>query len=148
MKAVGFIFSILYFIVLHGFAMRIIIFDISGQRQKLLGDIIGRYKFNTRYTSSAKEAFDLLDNFHPNLITMNLTSNEEWAFLSRVKTNSDYQQIPIVAITEDEKKRKDFLERYALLDIFIEPVKLKNVRHAIQRWTLYSGLYLTPNGDD
>ena len=121
--------------------MKILIFDTEGNNEKLFSDILGRYKFNTEFASSSKKAKSALEEFKPHILAMNLNSNEEWAFLSKIKNDPETSSIPVVGITSDVKRRNEYQDRFELVEIFVEPVKLKNVRHAIQRWTHYGSLY-------
>lgn len=121
--------------------MRILIIDISGEREKLFIDIIDRYHFNVETADTTKKSDTIIKEFKPHLLAINLSSNEEWAYLGKLKLSKETKAIPIVGITEDREKMLEYSKEYDLLEIFMEPVKLKNVRHAIQRWTHYGSLY-------
>lgn len=125
--------------------MRVLIVDLENQNEKLFSDILNRYRFNEHKASTIKKARSLLNDFHPHIIIMSLYRKDEWSFLEELKENHSTQQLPIVAIANNEKKRDQYNERYEYLEIFVEPVKLKNIRHAIQRWTHYGTLYRDNN---
>ena len=124
--------------------MKILIVDLDHRNEKLFKDILERYKFNEHQSSTIKKAKALLNEFHPHLIVMSLYKKDEWEFLDFLKNSEIYKSIPVVGITGSEKKRDEVQEKYDLLEVFVEPVKLKNVRHAIQRWTHYGTLYREP----
>lgn len=121
--------------------MKVLVIDTVGKYEKLFDDILGRYKFNMKFVSSSKKAESMIPEFKPQMIAMSLNSNEEWAFLSKLKNSTETSSLPIVGITSDIKRKNEYQGRFEMMEIFAEPVKLKNVRHAIQRWTHYGSLY-------
>ncbi len=124
--------------------MRILIVDLEHRNEKLFTDIFDRYKFNENVTSTIKKAQSLLKEFHPHLVVISLYKKDEWDFLDYLKKNDTLKLIPVVGITSNEKKKEEVQKKYDLLEIFVEPVKLKNIRHAVQRWTHYGTLYREP----
>ena len=124
--------------------MKIFICEQDPYRAKLIQDILGVYSYKVvtvnRHTDLFKEAY----NKKPAVIVMNdlFAQKSGSDMLSRLRTDPLTSKIPVIYISngnviENQSDQNNFDE---LTEVVQEPIKIKNLRHYIDRWTTFRSL--------
>lgn len=126
--------------------MKIFICEQDQYRAKLIQDILGVYNYKIvtvdHYTDFFKEAY----SHKPAVIVMNemFADNSGKNILSKLRTDPVTARIPVIYIRNKQDLDDNYPEPvYDELTEFVEePIKIKNLRHYIDRWTIFRSLYM------
>jgi response regulator RpfG family c-di-GMP phosphodiesterase len=126
--------------------MKIFICEQDPYRAKLIQDILGVYNYKIVTVQKQAEFFREAHNQKPAVIVMNqmFAENCETDILSKMRKDPVTSSIPVIYIS-DKKPAEDSFDKQMLdtLTEFVqEPIKIKNLRHYIDRWTTFRSLYI------
>jgi response regulator RpfG family c-di-GMP phosphodiesterase len=126
--------------------MKIFICEQDPYRAKLIQDILGIYNYKIITVKKHTDLFKKAYSQKPAVIVMNevFAKQSGLDILTQLRSDPLTSHIPIIYISNEkplnEQLRKhDFDE---LTEIVQEPIKIKNLRHYIDRWTTFRSLYI------
>lgn len=122
--------------------MRIMVCETSKDRAKLIEDLLSNYRYRVDVNY---ESFSLkkIQEVKPALIVLNVSQPENLALLEKMKQNTRYSSIPVIAISRYSSP--DLIEKVNKLtnaDLLVEPIKIKKFRHMVERWVNFRSLYV------
>jgi len=126
--------------------MKIFICEQDQYRAKLIQDILGVYNYKIVMLNNNGDVFKEAQNQKPAVIVI----NEDFALksgidmLSQIRKDPLTSTIPVIYIS-DKKSVKEQLNTIRpdhLTEFVQEPIKIKNLRHYIDRWTTFRSLYI------
>jgi len=125
--------------------MKIFICEQDPYRAKLIEDILGVYNYKIVKVNRQNDFFKEAYSQKPAVVVMNemFAANTDSDFLSKVRKDPVTSSIPVIYIS-NQKPIEDFqLNTFDQLTEFVhEPLKIKNLRHYIDRWTTFRSLYI------
>jgi len=123
--------------------MKVLVFDSSLDRAKLIRDLLEDYRYKTVIRQSSNNALNEVRNVKPSLIIVH--SNDSGVkIIEKIKKDSRYTKIPVIMISNlSSKEILDRIGKYPNVDFLVEPFKIKNFRHAVERWINFRSLYVS-----
>ena len=79
----------------------------------------------------------------PSLIILNVNLRKHVELLEKLKNHSRLSKIPVILISNNSSR--EIIEKINQLphvDYLIEPFKIKNFRHMVERWINFRSLYV------
>jgi len=126
--------------------MRIYILEQNQNRAKLMQDVLGIYNYNIVTVNKSHEFFKKAYSQKPTVIIMNekFADNSGSRLLEDLRKDPVTSNVPVIYIKNDTPVSELFasgsLDR--LTEFVSEPLKIKNLRHYIDRWTTFKSLYV------
>ncbi len=126
--------------------MKIFICEQDPYRAKLMHDILSVYNYKIVTVGSQNDFFIKAQNQKPAIIVINemFAQHSGNEMLSLLRKDPQTADIPVIFIHGDTPVEQQ-LNQYQfdnLTEIVHEPVKIKNLRHYIDRWTTLRSLYI------
>ena len=126
--------------------MKIFICEQDPYRAKLMHDILSVYNYKIVTVGSQNDFFRKAQGQKPAIIVINemFAQHSGNEMLSILRNNPQTADIPVIFIYGDTPIEQQ-LNQYQfdnLTEIVHEPVKIKNLRHYIDRWTTLRSLYI------
>jgi len=126
--------------------MKIFICEQDPYRAKLIQDILGVYNYKIITVNKHTEFFKEVNSHKPAVIVMNqmFAQNSETDFLTKMRSNPVTSSIPVIYIMNNKiSNEEEQVPKFDELTEFVsEPIKIKNLRHYIDRWTTFRSLYV------
>ena len=126
--------------------MNIFICEKDPYRAKLMQDLLAVYDFKIITVMNQDDLFRKTQSRQPALIVMNerFAKNTGSAMLHQLRKNSKTANIPVIYINDEARLdlRQEAYPHDALTEFVNGPVKIKNLRHYIDRWTTLGSLYI------
>jgi DNA-binding response OmpR family regulator len=127
---------------LAGVIMKVFVINLRLDREKLIKDLLEDYKYKTVIHQKEGQVLNEIKDVKPSLIILH-QSDLEIRILEKIKKDLRYSKIPIIMISSLYSKQvMDRIKDYPNIDILVEPFKIKNLRHMIERWVNFRSLYL------
>lgn len=126
--------------------MNIFICEKDPYRAKLMQDLLAVYNFKIITVMNQGELIRKTQSKQPALIVMHdrFAKDTGSAMLQQLRKNARTATIPVIYIKDEA--HLDLREEATPYDAFTEfvngPVKIKNLRHYIDRWTTLRSLYI------
>ncbi len=125
--------------------MKVLVFETSKDRAKLINDLLEDYRYKIHINYHGDEVISEVQNVKPSLIIVNsnVRPDSGVSILEKIKTDPRYSKIPVILIsnfTSTELPTK--LKKYPNVDYLVEPFKIKNFRHIVERWINFRSLYV------
>ena len=126
-----------------GGEMRVLVYENSKDRAKLIQDLLGRYRYKVEVKYDSPATIEGIQNLKPTLIILNMNNKNHLELLDKMGNNSRLSKIPMILISSDasgvviEKTRN-----FSNVDFLVEPFKIKNFRHLVERWITLRSLYV------
>ncbi len=126
--------------------MKIFICEHDPYRAKLIQDILGVYNYKLVTVNEHNNFLEKAHSQKPAVIVMDAkfadTYNQD--IIGRLRSDPVTSQIPVIYINSSEynstvSEQPIFDELTAVVN---EPLKIKNLRHYIDRWTTLRSLYI------
>lgn len=126
--------------------MKIFICEQDPYRAKLMHDILSVYNYKIVTVGSRNDFFRKTQSQKPAIIVINemFAQHSGNEMLSLLRQDPQTADIPVIFIYGDTPAEQQ-LSQYQfdnLTEIVHEPVKIKNLRHYIDRWTTLRSLYI------
>jgi DNA-binding response OmpR family regulator len=122
--------------------MKVLVIDSSLDRAKLIRDLLESYRYKTVIHSNGGQILNQIQNVKPSLVIVH-SKDSGIQILERIKKDSRFLKIPVIMISslssDDAMNR---IRKYPNVDFLVEPFKIKNFRHAVQRWINFRSLYV------
>ncbi|MBI9052527.1 MAG: response regulator [Bacteroidales bacterium] len=115
---------------------KILLVDDSETNLLLLEAVLGEEHFAIVKALSAKEAYDLLENLHPDLILLDLLMPNENGFdvLKKLRLNDIYNDIPIIIVTAfANAENKEKANQYGVFDVIEKPIDIPVFLEKVKR---------------
>ncbi len=125
--------------------MRIFICEHDSNRARSMQALFSDYSYRVETIEKNNDLFKRVSQQKPAVIIINegFTDSSGIDTLNRLKNDPVTREIPVIFIGRDQK-----VLNYAMasdhnkLEVVGEPVKIKNLRHYIDRWTTLKSIYL------
>ncbi len=126
--------------------MKIFICEQDPYRAKLMHDILSVYNYKIVTVGSQRDFIKKTQNQKPAIIVINemFAQHSGNEMLSLLRKDPQTADIPVIFIYGNTPVEQQ-LNQYQfdnLTEIVHEPVKIKNLRHYIDRWTTLRSLYI------
>lgn len=126
--------------------MKIFVCEQDAYRAKLIQDILGVYNYKIVMMNRMRDVIREAGHQRPAVIVL----NEQFAqqsgcdVLSQLRTDPVTSKIPVIYIGDNTPLEDEVIPTQSdLLTEFVsEPIKIKNLRHYIDRWTTFRSLYV------
>ena len=126
--------------------MNVIICKGDAARTKVLNDLLRVYPLTLITINKNTDLFKQIDNHKPAIIILNekFAPNSGKEMITRLRSDPKSKGIPIIFIYESEQLTDSHcpLSSDSLIEIMQEPIKIKFLRHCIDRWTLFRSLHI------
>ncbi len=123
--------------------MKVLVYETSKDRAKLIQDLLGSYRYKVFCKYDNDSSMNDILEIKPSLIIMNVNHRSHFELLDKLKKHSRLSQIPIILISNFNSK--EIIEKISQLpnvDHLVEPFKIKNFRHMVERWITFRSLYV------
>ncbi len=125
--------------------MKVLVFETTKDRAKLISDLLNDYRYKIHINYQTDEVLNDLREVKPSLIIVNANVRPDSgvSILEKIKTDPRYSKIPVILIsnfTSTELPAK--VKKYPNVDYLVEPFKIKNFRHIVERWINFRSLYV------
>jgi response regulator RpfG family c-di-GMP phosphodiesterase len=126
--------------------MKIFICEQDPYKAKLIQDILGVYNYIIVTVKKQTEFFKEAYNQKPAVIVMNemFANDTDTDMLKKMRQDPVISLIPVIYISDKKPSERtvDAMTLDNLTEFVQEPVKIKNLRHYIDRWTTLRSLYI------
>lgn len=125
--------------------MKVLVCETSKDRAKLISDLLNDYRYKIHVNYHGDEVMDEVHDLKPSLIIVNANIKPDSGvnILDQLKSDPRYAKIPVIFIsnfTSTELPEK--VKSYQNVDYLVEPFKIKNFRHIVERWVNFRSLYV------
>ncbi len=126
--------------------MKIFVCEHDPYRAKLMHDILSVYNYKIVTMQKRGDIFKEIQQQRPAVIVINETFAKESGaeMIAHLRQDPKTAQIPVVFISNSAPVEQQLSQyRFDMLtEIIQEPIKIKNLRHYIDRWTTFRSLYI------
>ena len=123
--------------------MRIMVYENSQDRAKLIKDLLDTYRYKTYVNTDHALSVDSIKNVKPSLLIVNVNNSHHLELLEKIKRNNQFNRIPLILISN--LNSREVLEKFSQfphVDYLVEPFKIKNFRHMVERWVNFRSMYV------
>ena len=115
-------------------------------KAKVIEDLLNVYKFKVIILTDSMNFVKKVQTYKPAVIVMNknFTKKPGDIMLNQLRTNPVGAKTPVIYISDENNDSLNInnFSGDALLELMQEPYKIKNLRHFIDRWTLFRSLHV------
>jgi len=125
--------------------MRVMVFETTKDRAKLIGDLLDNYRYKIFVNYQSDTAMNDVQEVKPSLIILNASIRPDSgiSFLQKLKNNPKFAKIPVILISNFQSREiADKVAALPNVDYLVEPFKIKNFRHIVERWINFRSLYV------
>jgi DNA-binding response OmpR family regulator len=126
--------------------MKVLVFESSEDRAKLIRDLLKDYRYKIHIKSDGSNVLTEIKDKKPSLIIINTNIRPESGVkvLDKIKAHPLYAQIPTILISGFySRELANQIKEYENVDYLVEPFKIKNFRHMVERWINFRSLYVS-----
>jgi two-component system nitrogen regulation response regulator GlnG len=126
--------------------MNVLVFEASKDRAKLIRDLLNDYRYKIHINYSGEKALNDIQNLKPSLIIVhsNVQPDSGIGIVEKIKRNQKYLNIPVIMISHfASSEMRSKIKKYPNVDYLVEPFKIKNFRHIVERWINFRSLYIS-----
>ncbi len=125
--------------------MRVLILEREQDRAHLIKSLIEPYHYKIDICYNEKEIDQELNDPNLGLVIIGPTmkSGKSLDIISLIKEHPSFEEIPVIYISNNQSTeaiRK--LNRFKNTEFIMEPFKIKNFKHLIEKWLNFRSLYL------
>lgn len=126
--------------------MKIFVCENDPYRAKLMHDILSVYNYKIVTVGSEGDIFKKAQLQKPAIIVLNerFAQHSGNEMLELLRRDPSTANTPVIFIKNDDSLEKQ-LAQYRfdqLTEVVQEPIKIKNLRHIVDRWTTFRSLYV------
>ncbi len=122
--------------------MRVLVYETSKDRAKLIEDLLVTYRYKV-YVNYNGSSLKQIQEVKPSLIILNVSHRSHVELLDKMKENSKYANIPVILISNfNSRELLEKARQLPYVDYLVEPFKIKNFRHIVERWITFRSLYV------
>ncbi|GAB4337531.1 MAG: hypothetical protein Kow0037_20430 [Calditrichia bacterium] len=123
--------------------MKVLVYETTRDRAKLIQDLLGEYRYKLYINYESSPSLKDIQELKPSLIILNANKREHVAFLETLSQNQALSKIPVILISnKNSRELVEKVTRLPHLDYLVEPFKIKNFRHIVERWVNFKSLYV------
>jgi DNA-binding response OmpR family regulator len=125
--------------------MKVLVFETSKDRAKLISDLLDDYRYKIHINYQSDEVMNDLREIKPSLVIVNANVRPDSGvnILEKIKTDPRYSKIPVILISNfASTELPATVKKYQNVDYLVEPFKIKNFRHIVERWVNFRSLYV------
>lgn len=123
--------------------MKVLVYETSSDRAKLIRDLLGTYRYKVFFNRNDNGSLDSIQDIRPSLIIMSVNSRSHIELLEKIKQHNRYSKIPVILISKiNSQELVDRFHKMPNVDYLVEPFKIKNFRHIVERWITFRSLYV------
>ena len=123
--------------------MRVVVYENSQDRAKLIQDLLSTYRYKTFLNTDQPVSPEKIKDIKPTLIIVNVNNPAHIELLENLKNKKYVNQVPIILISNPGSR--EILDKFHYLpyvDYLVEPFKIKNFRHIVERWITFRSMYI------
>jgi CheY-like chemotaxis protein len=123
--------------------MRILVYENSQDRAKLIKDLLDTYRYKTYLNTDNALSVESIKNLKPSLLIVNVNNPLHLELLEKIKRNKQFKRIPLILISSlNSREILDKFPQFPHMDYLVEPFKIKNFRHMVERWVNFRSMYV------
>jgi len=124
--------------------MKVFICEQDQTKARSMEAILGHRSYKVVTVQKNNDLFKQVSQQRPALIivSQNFTDNFGADTINRLKNDPQTSAIPVIYIGKNENIYNSDSEKHNFVEVIQEPVKIKNLKHYIARWTTLRSLYI------
>lgn len=125
--------------------MKVLVFETSKDRAKLISDLLDDYRYKIHINYQGDQVISDIKELKPSLIIVNANVRPDsgMGILEKIKTDPRFSKIPVIFISNfNSTELPGKVRSYQNVDYLVEPFKIKNFRHIVERWINFRSLYV------
>ena len=123
--------------------MRVVVYENTQDRAKLIQDLLKTYRYKTFLNTDQPVPPEKIKEIKPTLIIVNVNNPSHVELLENLKNNKYANQVPIILISNlGSRELLDQFHYLPYVDYLVEPFKIKNFRHIVERWITFRSMYI------
>jgi response regulator RpfG family c-di-GMP phosphodiesterase len=125
--------------------MKIFICEQDISKARSMEAVLGKTSYKVITVNKNQDLFKQVNQQRPAVIIVNQSFTEDFGVdtINRLKNDPLTSNIPIIYIGKPGDLLTDFKsEKHHYVEVVHEPVKIKNLKHYIDRWTTFRSLYV------
>ena len=124
--------------------MKVFICEQDQSKAKSMEAILGHRSYKVVTVQKNNDLFKQVSQQRPALIIVNQNFTDDFGVdtINRLKNDPNTSKIPVIYIGKNENIYTSDSERHSFVEVVQEPVKIKNLKHYIARWTTLRSLYI------
>ncbi len=125
--------------------MKVFICEQDQNKAKSMQAVLGHYSYKVITVQKNTDLFKQVNQHRPAVIIVNESFNENGSIetINRLKNDPETSSIPVIYIGDNNEVISSL---YPTKNTFVEavqsPVKIKNLKHYVDRWTTFRSLYI------
>ncbi len=126
--------------------MKVLVYETSKDRAKLISDLLEDYRYKIHVNYHGEKALADVKELKPSLIIVNANVRPDSGvdLLDKIKSDPRYEKIPVIFISNfNSSELSEKVNKYPNVDYLVEPFKIKNFRHIVERWINFRSLYVS-----
>ena len=123
--------------------MKIFICEQDQSKAKSMQAILGHYSYKVVTVQKNTDLFKQVNQQRPAVIIVNESFNENGGVetINRLKNDPETSNIPVIYIGKDNEIVSNLYPKNSrFVEVVQEPVKIKNLKHYIDRWTTFRSI--------
>lgn len=123
--------------------MRVLVYENTQDRAKLIEDLLNAYRYKIFVNGDQAPSLNQLKDIKPSLLIVNANNQSHLAFLEKMKSHSQFSKIPVIMLSNiNSLETFQKFHQMPYVDYLVEPFKIKNFRHIVERWINFKSLYV------
>jgi PleD family two-component response regulator len=129
--------------MVEGKNMKVLVYETSNDRAKLIRDLLGTYRYKVFFNHNGSDSLEAIQDIRPSLIIMSVNNRSHIELLEKIKHHARFSKIPVILISKiNSQELVDRFNQMPNVDYLVEPFKIKNFRHIVERWITFRSLYV------
>lgn len=124
--------------------MKIFICEPDDYKAKLMHDVLSVYKYKIINIKKGANLLNEVATHQPTVIIYNedFSTYDTDSTLDKLRSNPETANIPIILIGGSDDEKDDKFRYDNLIEFVHEPIRLKNLRHYVDRYTTLRTLFI------
>ncbi|MCB9057529.1 MAG: response regulator [Calditrichae bacterium] len=125
--------------------MKIFICEQDQTKARSLEAILGHYSYKVVTVQKSNDLFKKITQQTPAVIIVNEGFSDQFGIetVNRLKNDPETSKIPVIYIGKDQQLISQLhANRHNFVEAVQEPVRIKSLKHYIDRWTTLRSLYV------
>ena len=124
--------------------MKVFICEQDQGKAKSMEAILGHRSYKVVTVQKNNDLFKQVSQQRPALIIVSQNFTDDYGIdtINRLKNDPDTSKIPVIYIGKNENFYTSDSEKHSFVEVVQEPVKIKNLKHYIARWTTLRSIYI------
>jgi DNA-binding NtrC family response regulator len=124
--------------------MKVFICEQDQSKARSMEAILGHRSYKVVTVQKNNDLFKQVSQQRPALIIVSQDFTENYGVdtINRLKNDPETSKIPVIYIGNNKNINTCESEKHSFVEVVQEPVKIKNLKHYIARWTTLRSLYI------